>query len=205
MDISSLRGLYAITDGRPSRLVERCEQALAGGIVMLQYRDLTDDAGRRREEASALARLCSSYGVPLIVDHDVALARAVGAQGVHLSQADGDPAAARDLLGAGTIVGVSCYADAGLARRAVSTGASYVSFGAFFASPTKPGAGSAPPGLLGETAGLGVPRVAIGGITPNNGRSLVAAGVELIASVSAIFAADDPRAAAAAMAALFTD
>lgn len=198
------RGIYAITDGRPHRLIERSEQALAGGVAMIQYRDLSDDHLRRRAEAATLAMLCARYNRPLIIDHDIALAQAVGAAGVHLSQADGDPAAVRAVLGSQAIVGVSCYASIELALGAARAGASYVSFGAFFPSPTKPHAGHAPLDLLRQTARLGIARVAIGGITPDNGRSLVDAGADFIATVSAIYGAHDTRVAAANMAALFT-
>jgi thiamine-phosphate pyrophosphorylase len=198
------RGIYAITDGQPHRLIERSEQALAGGVAMIQYRDQSDDHLRRRAEATALAMLCVRYDRPLIIDHDIALAQAVGAAGVHLSQADGDPAAVRAVLGSQAIVGVSCYASIELALDAARAGASYVSFGAFFASPTKPHAGHAPLDLLRQTATLGIARVAIGGITPDNGRLLVDAGADFIATVSAIYGAHDTRAAAANMAALFT-
>ena len=198
------RGIYAITDGQPHRLIERSEQALAGGVAMIQYRDLSDDHLRRRAEAATLAMLCARYNRPLIIDHDIALAQAVGAAGVHLSQADGDPAAVRAVLGSQAIVGVSCYASIELALGAARAGASYVSFGAFFPSPTKPHAGHAPLDLLRQTARLGIARVAIGGITPDNGRLLVDAGADFIATVSAIYGAHDTRVAAANMAALFT-
>ncbi|MGA0588596.1 thiamine phosphate synthase [Dyella sp. KRB-257] len=197
-------GIYAITDGQPHRLLARTEQALAGGVAMIQYRDLGDDHPRRFAEATALAVLCARYGRPLIIDHDIALAQAVGAAGVHLGQAEGDPAAARAVLGSQSIVGMSCYASTELAVAAARAGASYVSFGAFFPSPTKPQAGRARLELLRQTATLGIARVAIGGITPDNGRSLVDAGADFIATVSAVFGAHDTRAAAANLAALFT-
>ncbi len=197
-------GIYAITDGQPQRLIERSEQALAGGVAMIQYRDLSKDHPRRLAEASALAALCARYGRPLIIDHDLALARAVGAAGVHLSQADGNPDAVRAMLGADAIVGVSCYASPELATVAARAGASYVSFGAFFPSPTKPDAGRAPLDLLRQTAALGIARVAIGGITPDNGRLLIDAGADFIATVSALYGANDTRAAAVDMAVLFT-
>ena len=99
-------GIYAITDGQPHRLIERSEQALAGGVAMIQYRDLSDDHPRRLAEATELAALCVRYGRPLIIDHDIALAQAVGAAGVHLSRADGGPSAVRAVLGANAIVGI---------------------------------------------------------------------------------------------------
>lgn len=196
-------GIYAITDGRSGHLVEQVEQALAGGVAILQYRDLTSDASRRLTEATALATLCDRYDVPLVIDHDVDLAKAVGAAGVHLGQTDGDPAQARLALGTDAIVGVSCYASAELAIAAARAGASYVSFGAFFPSPTKPGAGRAPLELLKATADLGIPRVAIGGITIDNAGLLVDAGADFLATVSALFDARDTRTAAAQLASLF--
>lgn len=171
---------------------------------MIQYRDLSDDHPRRFAEATALAVLCARYGRPLIIDHDIALAQAVGASGVHLNQTEGDPAAVRAVLGSQAIVGMSCYASAELAVASARAGASYVSLGAFYPSPTKPQAGRACLDLLRQTATLGIARVAIGGITPDNGRLLVDAGAEFIATVSAIYGASDTHAAAADMAALFT-
>lgn len=197
------RGIYVITDDRPTGLVERVAEALSGGAAMVQYRDLTQDDARRANEARALAQLCRRHHVPLVIDHDVALATAVDADGVHLSQADGSPARVRAALGPDAIVGVSCYASAALASTAAAAGASYVSFGAFYASPTKPGAGRAPIELLHETRHLGIPRVAIGGISLDNGGLLVAAGAEFLATVSAVFGTDDPRAATAQLASLF--
>lgn len=197
------RGIYVITDGRAPRFVERVAEALSGGAAMIQYRDLTHDDARRADEARALARLCQGHGVPLIIDHDVALAAAVGADGVHLSQADGSPARVRAALGPDAIVGVSCYASAALASTAAAAGASYVSFGAFYPSPTKPGAGRASIELLHETRHLGIPRVAIGGISIDNGGLLVAAGAEFLATVSAVFGTDDPRVSTAQLASLF--
>lgn len=204
MSILPKQGIYVITDGCSDRLIERIELALAGGAAMVQYRDLTNDTSRRRDEAHALASLCAQHGAPLIIDHDIALAKAVAAAGIHMSQADGDPAAARAELGREAIIGVSCYASAELAHAAAKAGASYVSFGAFFPSPTKPDAGRAPLELLLDTATLGVPRVAIGGITPENGGVLVDAGADFLATVSTVLAAPDVRQAARRMADLYS-
>jgi thiamine-phosphate pyrophosphorylase len=98
-------------------------------------------------------------------------------------------------MGPDAVLGASCYDDASLARQAVFAGASYVAFGAFFPSSTKPNARQASPALLQETAGLGVPRVAIGGITPDNARPLVEAGADMVAVISGVFDAADPAAA----------
>jgi len=199
------RGLYAITDGPRADLCEVVAQALAGGAKLLQYRDLSDDAARRHAEATALVQLCRARRVPLIIDHDIALAQAVGADGVHLGRDDDDPAAVRAVLGEHAIVGVSCYGSLPRAQAAARAGASYVSFGAFFPSPTKPLAARVPIDLLRQSAALGVPRVAIGGITPDNGASLVEAGAEYLAAISAVFAAaDDVRTAAQRFADLYS-
>jgi len=198
------RGLYAITDGPRADLCEVVAQALAGGAKLLQYRDLSDDAARRHAEATALVQLCRARRVPLIIDHDIALAQAVGADGVHLGRDDDDPAAVRAVLGEHAIVGVSCYGSLPRAQAAARAGACYVSFGAFFPSPTKPLAARVPIDLLRQSAALGVPRVAIGGITPDNGASLVEAGAEYLAAISAVFAAADVRTAAQRFADLYS-
>jgi thiamine-phosphate pyrophosphorylase len=190
------RGLYAVTDGPRPDLLDVVAQALAGGAHVVQYRDDTDDRLRRRSEAAGLKQLCHRHGALLIIDADIALAKDVGADGVHLGPDHADPGLARHELGAQTIIGVSCLASLERATTAAANGASYVSFGAFFKSPTKPLAGHAPIGLLRQTAALGLPRVAIGGITPDNGKLLVDAGADFIAAVSALFGAVDVRVAA---------
>ena len=190
------RGLYAITPGAHLSLASMVKAALDGGAAMIQYRDLTDDSARRRQEAGNLATLCRAAGVPLIIDHDITLAAAVGAAGVHLGSDDDDIAAVRAQLGSDAIIGVSCYADAARAQSMAAAGADYVSFGAFHTSPTKPHAGIASMDVLEATRSLGIPRVAIGGITPDNGAHLIAAGADMLAAVSSVFDADDVRAAA---------
>jgi thiamine-phosphate pyrophosphorylase len=196
-------GLYAITDGPRTDLPAAVAQALAGGARVLQYRDKTTDAARRHAEATALKQLCDTHAVPLIVNDDVALAGAVGAAGVHLGRDDDDVAAARAALGPGAIIGVSCYDSLARAHAAAAAGADYVAFGAFFPSPTKPQAVRASLDLLRQSAALGVPRVAIGGITPDNAPSLVEAGADFLAVISAVFAAPDVRAAAQRFARLY--
>ncbi|WP_196411368.1 thiamine phosphate synthase, partial [Xanthomonas translucens] len=105
--------------------------------------------------------------------------------------------------GAGALIGASCYDDLALARAAAAAGASYVAFGAFFPTRSKVTTRRADPGLLRDAAALGLPRVAIGGVSPDNGRALVAAGADLLAVISGVFDADDPRAALAAYRACF--
>ena len=190
------RGLYLITPEEPdtARLLARVAAVLPQ-TTWLQYRQKGADGARRHAQAAALQALCAQAGVPLIVNDDVALAAAIGAAGVHLGEEDGDIAAARAQLGAQAIIGASCYDAHARAERAVAAGASYVAFGAFVPTTSKVTTRRAKPALLAEAAALGVPRVAIGGITPDNMGPLVAAGADLVAVIGGVFEAPDPVAA----------
>ena len=156
-----------------------------------------------RETASLLLADCRNAGVAFIVNDDARLAAGIGADGVHLGEHDGEIAEARALLGDDAIIGASCYDDIERARRLAAEGASYLAFGAFFPSPTKPNARRASLQLLRDSTHLGLPRVAIGGITPDNAPSLVDAGADLVAVISGVFDAPDPVAAARAYLSLF--
>lgn len=197
------KGLYLITpdEADSARLLARVEPLLPF-TACLQYRNKAADAALRARQAGLLQAVCAEAGVPLIVNDDAALAAAVGAEGVHLGEEDGDIAVARASVG-DAIVGMSCYDDLALAEHAAAMGADYIAFGAFFPSPTKPNARRASPDLLRDSARLRLPRVAIGGITPDNARPLVAAGADLIAVISGVFDAPDPIHAARAYRALF--
>ncbi|MDZ4261048.1 MAG: thiamine phosphate synthase [Pseudomonadota bacterium] len=202
-----LQGLYAITDTTPSssneQLLTAAQQAIHGGVRILQYRDKSDDQPRRRQQATLLLGLCRQHGVTFIINDDVALAAAIGADGVHLGRDDGDIDAARQQLRHG-IVGLSCYNEWPLAKAAAAAGADYVAFGAFFPSTTKPHAARAAPDLLERSRQeLDIPVVAIGGITPDNGRDLIAAGADMLAVVQGVFGQPDIQAAARRYAALF--
>lgn len=196
-------GLYAITDGPRHDLLEAASAALEGGAMVLQYRDKTHDAERRLHEASALAGLCRRFDVPLIVNDDIDLAHSSGAAGVHLGEDDVGIAAARAALGRDAIIGMSCYDSLQRAREAAAGGADYLAFGAFFPSPTKPAARHATAALLRDAREFGVPLVAIGGISPDNGGPLIDAGADLLAVISGVFGAADVRAAARQYADLF--
>lgn len=197
-------GLYLVTPDEPddARLIERV-RAVLPHAALLQYRDKLSDADSRLRRALALKSLCDGFGVPLIVNDDAALAEAVDAAGVHLGEDDGAIAAARARLGDDAIIGASCYDRIDLAQAAVKQGADYVAFGALFPSLTKPNARRAPPELFAQAAQFGVPRVAIGGITPDNVRTAIAAGADLVAVIGGVFEASDPVAAARACAAAF--
>lgn len=188
------RGVYLITPDEPdtARLLARTAPLLAAGATWLQYRNKTASDALRREQATALQALCAEHGVPLIVNDDPALAKAVGAAGVHLGGTDGDIPSARALLGADAIIGASCYDQLAAAEQAVAAGASYVAFGAFFPTTTKITTSRAHTDLLRQSAALGVPRVAIGGLTPDNVGPIIDAGADLVAVVSSVFAAEDP-------------
>ena len=203
-----LCGLYAVTPDEPdtARLLALVEAAMAGGANAIQYRNKAASPQVRHAQAAQLARACQGRGVLLIVNDDPQLARDVDAAGVHLGEDDCNPGAARAIVGDTRMIGVSCYDDLGRARRLVSQGADYVAFGSFFASQVKPGARRADVALLAQGKSLGVPVVAIGGITADNARLLAAAGADALAVISAVFAHDDPAAvtrAAAAIAACF--
>lgn len=200
-------GLYLLTPDHAdtAQLLADTRAALQTGITWLQYRNKSADAALRHKQALALRALCDDHGVPLIINDDVRLAHAISAAGVHLGEHDADLAAARSLLGPDAIIGASCYDSIERARDAVAASASYIAFGAFFASPTKPAARRATPELLREAATLGVPQVAIGGITPDNGGSLVAAGADLLAVISGVYAAPDIAQAVRAYHSCFTN
>lgn len=200
-------GVYLITpdEADTARLLARVQPLLAAGACWLQYRNKTADDALRREQAAALLPLCRAHGVALIINDDAALALAIGADGAHLGEDDGGIAAARALLGPDAILGASCYDDPTLAERAVAAGASYVAFGAFFPSRSKATTRRAHPDLLRQSAALGVPRVAIGGLTPDNAGPVIAAGADLVAVISSVFEAGDPVAALRAYLACFQD
>jgi thiamine-phosphate pyrophosphorylase len=204
-----LHGLYAIADTgylSESRLTDAVAAALAGGARAIQYRDKSSPPDARRRQALALASLCQARGALFVVNDDAELAHAVDADGVHIGRADIALAAARRRLGGERLIGVSCYNDLKRAQRAAGDGADYVAFGSFFPSRTKPGALHADPSLLhAARVCLSIPLVAIGGITPENGAALVAAGADALAVISGVFDAPDVAAAARRYAILFGD
>ncbi|MGB7931171.1 MAG: thiamine phosphate synthase [Gammaproteobacteria bacterium] len=200
-------GLYAITESRltpPGTTIEQVSLAIDGGAVVIQYREKHLPRKERGREARALATLCCERDIPLIINDDIELAAACGAAGVHLGQDDAPVSRARRRLGQRAIIGVSCYNQMERARTAAGTDASYVAFGRFFPSNTKPGAVQALPALLSQARReIKLPIVAIGGITPENGAELVHAGANLLAVIHGLFGQSDIRAAAQAYTALF--
>ena len=204
-----LRGLYAITpDETDSTRLEQSVRTLfaaaASACAALQYRNKVAGEATRLEQARRLAALARANRVPFIVNDDVRLAIAVGADGVHLGRDDGEIGAARAALG-GKLLGVSCYDSIAAARRAVAAGADYIAFGSVFPSATKPGAVRAPLRLFEEARALGVPLVAIGGITPQNAAEVLRAGADALAVISALFDAPDLAARAREFGRLFAN
>ncbi|HMU99759.1 MAG TPA: thiamine phosphate synthase [Rhodocyclaceae bacterium] len=174
----------------PSRLV-RCSRGRSPSGCWFRVIPVV---GRRRR------------GAALVINDDVELAGAVGAAGVHLGQGDGDPAAARERLPAGAIVGVTCHDDFDLARKACAAGADYVAFGAVFPSPTKPKAVVAPLELFARCRReLALPACAIGGVTLANAPLAIAAGADLLAVITDLFSAPDLTVRAFAYQRLFED
>ena len=191
------RGLYAITqpDGKAiAEVVADVEAALRGGAAVIQYRDKAPlDALRLAQE---LLAVCRAFAVPLLINDSIELAAAVGADGVHLGRDDGALAEARQHLGAHAIIGVSCYNSVERAEQLAAQGADYVAFGRFFPSSSKPLAAPAElDSLRLAKQRLSVPIVAIGGIVPDNGASLLAAGADLLAVIGGVFS-HDPEAGA---------
>jgi len=201
-----ISGLYAITPDHADTglLVRQVRAVLAGGAQALQYRNTIADARTRLEQAGALRTLCQTYAALFIINDDIALAARVGADGAHLGKHDASMKNARAALGAGKIIGVSCYDNLGRARNAAAQGADYIAFGSFFPSPTKPAAVRPGLDLLQEARRqLTLPLVAIGGIDLHNAPMAIAAGADAVAVISALFTATDIEAAARGFCGLF--
>ncbi len=191
----TLRGLYAITESQllAGKLLDYVEAALDGGLTLLQYRDKSNDQSLRLREAEALKQLCERYKAHLIINDDAELAARLEV-GVHLGQTDGPLTPARSLLGPKAIIGSTCHAQIELAEQAAKEGATYVAFGRFFSSSTKPGAAPAAQDVISQAhARLNLPICVIGGITLDNAGPLVERGADLLAVVHGLFGAESTR------------
>lgn len=200
-------GLYAIIDPALCRAVPAVEVArlaIEGGARVVQWRDKARDKGEQLADARTIAALCRAGGALFIANDHADLALACDADGVHLGQKDLPIGVVRPIVGA-RIIGVSTN-NADEARAAEAAGADYVAVGAIFPTATKDLTRPADPGRIRAVkAAVRVPVVAIGGINASNIASVVDAGADAAAVISAICAADDPRAAARALAAAFGD
>ena len=206
MDNLSINGLYAVTPdiADTALLLKKVEAALQGGINLLQYRNKAANHKLQTQQARAILPLCRQYNVPLIINDSVKLCLTLDADGVHLGADDGNLAEVRARIGKDKILGASCYNRFDLALSAQQAGASYVAFGACFASSTKPNAPVAGLDLFTRAkTELTIPTVAIGGITLTNAPQVIAAGASAIAVINAIFNANDAKSACTEFSMLF--
>ena len=195
------KGLYAITSNNYS--LDDVETVLQAGAIILQYREKTNPDP---DHAKKLKKLCADFKVTFIINDNPQLAKEVEAGGVHLGEEDGSYDETRQLLGDKAIIGISCYDSLDLAIEAEKQGANYVAFGAFFPSKTKQNTRRPDLNLLKQAREiLSIPIVAIGGITPENGRPLVEAGADFIAAIHGVFGQNDPELAARKYTELFKD
>jgi thiamine-phosphate pyrophosphorylase len=186
-----IEGLYAISHHEQlgkEKLLADIEAALIGSAKLVQYRDKTSSQQVRLKQAQALLELCQHYKRPLLINDDIALCKAIGAQGVHLGQEDGSVSEARSILGSSAIIGVTCHNNPEFAIKAEKEGASYVALGSFFKSKTKERANAAALSTIAETkAQCSLPLVAIGGITLDNAPILLNEGVDALAVINDLF------------------
>lgn len=175
---------------------ERLQRALgAGPVAAFQFRVKGVDSHEAAKLAEPLQRICADADVAFIVNDSIALAKRLGADGVHLGQDDGDPREARDALGRAAQIGVTCHDSRHLAMEAGEAGADYVAFGAFFPSATKDAVHRPDPAILSWwTTLFASPCVAIGGITLENAPPLVAAGADFLAVSGAVWGGDEAAA-----------
>lgn len=191
------RGVYAIADTHwlpVDKLEAGISAALRGGAVLIQLRDKSATALADLQLLKRLRDRCHEYQVPFLINDHPDYAIACRADGVHIGQTDhaDNLQQLRRQLGENAIIGVSCHNDLITAQQAEAAGASYVAFGRFFASQTKPQAEAANLATLRQASSvLGIPCVAIGGITPDNTAEVLSAGAAMVAVIGGIFNADD--------------
>lgn len=205
-------GLYGVTPDWDDieQLTPAIEAAARGGMKVLQWRHKTYPVTRRISMAHQVLQVCRLNGVMLIINDNWRVAEAVGADGVHLGRDDDSPTAARAALGSQALIGASCYNDLERAKAMLDEGVDYVAFGAMYSSQTKPHAVVADHQILTKARALIAERsgaakvVAIGGITAENAKPLIAAGANSLAVVGGLFMADDIEATARAFERAFT-
>jgi thiamine-phosphate pyrophosphorylase len=180
----------------PDRLKSALEPGVAAAF-QLRVKDVGEHELARLAEP--LQRICADADVAFIVNDNMALAKRLDADGVHLGQSDGDVREARALLGPQAQIGRTCHDSRHLAMQAGEDGADYVAFGAFHPTTTKPSNYRPQPSILSWWATLfEIPCVAIGGITPDNAKPLVDAGADFVAVCQAVWGKDDTAAAVTA-------
>lgn len=183
-----MRGLYLITNDDPIHLLlEKLDAALATRqIAILQYRRKKVDKADQPAEVEQIKQLCEKYQVPFVINDDLKLAAQFGL-GVHLGQSDGEITDAKSQLPEGVIIGRTCLNSLELAQKAIADGATYVAFGAVYATATKPEAGNVGIEVIKQAAAqYDLPICAIGGLTVENSKPVIEAGADLCAVISDI-------------------
>ena len=185
-----MRGLYLITNDDPFNvLLEKLHAALATGqVAILQYRRKKISQAEQPAEVEQIKALCEQYHVPFVINDDLALAEQYGL-GVHLGQDDGEIADAVARLPQGVIIGRTCLNSLALAEKAIAEGATYVAFGAVYATATKPEAGNVGIEVIAQAKQkFALPICAIGGLTVENSALVISKGADLCAVISDILA-----------------
>lgn len=183
-----MRGLYLITNDDPIQLLlEKLDVALATRqVAILQYRRKKIEKTDQPAEVEQIKILCEKYKVPFVINDDLQLAAQFGL-GVHLGQSDGEITDAKSKLPEGVIIGRTCLNSLDLAQKAIADGATYVAFGAVYATATKPEAGNVGIEVIKQAAvQYGLPICAIGGLTVENSKPVIEAGADLCAVISDI-------------------
>ena len=201
-----IKGLYAITPDSAdlNTLIQKTKSAIEGGAFMVQYRSKIQDRDVKMQQCAAILRLCREYEIPCIVNDDVDMCRVLEADGVHLGEKDDNIAEVRHILGEDAIIGSSCYDQLDRAKSSQKEGASYVAFGAMFATSTKPNAPRASLALLKEAKReIQIPIVAIGGITVNNAHDVIKTGIDAIAVINSLYEAKSIKETAETFAKMF--
>jgi thiamine-phosphate pyrophosphorylase len=185
-----LKGLYAITDEHltpDETIFSQVEESLRAGVNIIQYRDKTKTDYEVEETCRGLQALCRNYNALFIIDDRPYLAQKIKADGLHIGKNDITLSEARNIFTDG-IIGVSCYGSVARAEELEKEGASYVAFGSFFPSPTKPKSGIISTNVLNKAKQrVNVPVCAIGGITLENISEIAQHKPEMISVVSAVF------------------
>ncbi|MGN5726679.1 thiamine phosphate synthase [Acinetobacter oleivorans] len=183
-----MRGLYLITNDDPIQLLlEKLDAALATHqVAILQYRRKKVEKADQPEEVEQIKLLCEKYQVPFVINDDLKLAAQFGL-GVHLGQSDGEITDAKSQLPEGVIIGRTCLNSLELAQKAIADGATYIAFGAVYATSTKPEAGNVGIEVIKQAAAqYDLPICAIGGLTVENSKPVIEAGADLCAVISDI-------------------
>jgi len=183
-----MRGLYLITNDDPIQLLlEKLDAALATRqVAILQYRRKKVEKSDQPAEVEQIKLLCEKYQVPFVINDDLKLATQFGL-GVHLGQSDGEITDAKSQLPEGVIIGRTCLNSLELAQKAIADGATYIAFGAVYATSTKPEAGNVGIEVIKQAAAqYDLPICAIGGLTVENSKPVIDAGADLCAVISDI-------------------